>query len=244
MMTADREPAAVLKQRIDSREARISIVGMGYVGLPLALLFSGQRFRVTGFESSRPRSIPSNAGALTSGAFSPARFRRATGWLSRHVGFRRDRPDGRNPHLCAHSLKRHQEPDPQLRDRNGRIHRSLLREGQLGCSRKHHLSRHHEEIVRPPAYGPESARDSRSPARSTSPEFTSPSRLSARDPATTPSHGRDIPKVLGGCGPAATELASALYGAIFRRVVPVSSPAVAEMTKLLETSTAASTSPW
>jgi UDP-N-acetyl-D-glucosamine dehydrogenase len=44
----------------------------------------------------------------------------------------------------------------------------------------------------------------------------------------------DIPKVVGGCGPAATELASAMYGTIFRRVVQVSSPAVAEMTKLLE----------
>jgi UDP-N-acetyl-D-glucosamine dehydrogenase len=40
--------------------------------------------------------------------------------------------------------------------------------------------------------------------------------------------------VVGGLGPTATELASALYGSIFNRTVPVSSPAVAEMTKLLE----------
>ena len=38
------------KQRIESRQARIGIVGMGYVGLPLALLFSDERFRVTGFD--------------------------------------------------------------------------------------------------------------------------------------------------------------------------------------------------
>jgi UDP-N-acetyl-D-glucosamine dehydrogenase len=44
----------------------------------------------------------------------------------------------------------------------------------------------------------------------------------------------DIPKVLGGCSPDAVELASLMYGTIFRRVVPVSSPSVAEMTKLLE----------
>jgi UDP-N-acetyl-D-glucosamine dehydrogenase len=44
----------------------------------------------------------------------------------------------------------------------------------------------------------------------------------------------DIPKVIGGCGPVAAELASAMYSAIFRKVVPVSSPAIAEMTKLLE----------
>ena len=34
-----------IRQRIESREARIGIVGMGYVGLPLALLFSEERFR-------------------------------------------------------------------------------------------------------------------------------------------------------------------------------------------------------
>ena len=38
------------KNRIETREARIGIVGMGYVGLPLALLFSEERFRVTGFD--------------------------------------------------------------------------------------------------------------------------------------------------------------------------------------------------
>src|SRR5262249_34131873 len=44
----------------------------------------------------------------------------------------------------------------------------------------------------------------------------------------------DIPKVVGGCSPAAAQLAAAMYGSIFRRVVPVSSPGAAEMTKLLE----------
>jgi UDP-N-acetyl-D-glucosamine dehydrogenase len=54
------------------------------------------------------------------------------------------------------------------------------------------------------------------------------------DPGNDTVARHDIPKVVGGCGQVASELAGALYGAIFRRVVPVSSPAVAEMTKLLE----------
>jgi len=54
------------------------------------------------------------------------------------------------------------------------------------------------------------------------------------DPGNDTVARHDIPKVIGGCGPDAVELASALYGSIFRRTVPVSSPAVAEMTKLLE----------
>src|SRR3954465_11484028 len=53
---------AVLKQKIDSREARIGIVGMGYVGLPLALLFSDQRFRVTGFDIATDKVSTLNAG--------------------------------------------------------------------------------------------------------------------------------------------------------------------------------------
>jgi UDP-N-acetyl-D-glucosamine dehydrogenase len=54
------------------------------------------------------------------------------------------------------------------------------------------------------------------------------------DPGNDSISRRDIPKVVGGCGAAAVELASAIYASIFNRIVPVSSPAAAEMTKLLE----------
>ena len=54
------------------------------------------------------------------------------------------------------------------------------------------------------------------------------------DPGNTTVARRDIPKVVGGLNPQASELAGALYGSIFNSTVPVSSPAAAEMTKLLE----------
>jgi UDP-N-acetyl-D-glucosamine dehydrogenase len=54
------------------------------------------------------------------------------------------------------------------------------------------------------------------------------------DPGNDSIARRDIPKVVGGVNSQASELAGSLYGSIFNRVVPVSSPAVAEMTKLLE----------
>jgi UDP-N-acetyl-D-glucosamine dehydrogenase len=54
------------------------------------------------------------------------------------------------------------------------------------------------------------------------------------DPGRTDIERHDIPKVIGGLDATATELASALYGSIFRRTIPVSTPAAAEMTKLLE----------
>lgn len=54
------------------------------------------------------------------------------------------------------------------------------------------------------------------------------------DPGNTTVARRDIPKVVGGLNPAAAELAAMFYGSIFNRTVRVSSPAAAEMTKLLE----------
>src|SRR5271154_1658027 len=50
MALAHTSEAEHLKQKIEARTARIGVIGMGYVGLPLALLFSDQRFRVTGFD--------------------------------------------------------------------------------------------------------------------------------------------------------------------------------------------------
>jgi UDP-N-acetyl-D-glucosamine dehydrogenase len=54
------------------------------------------------------------------------------------------------------------------------------------------------------------------------------------DPGNDMVKRHDIPKIVGGCGQAAAELATAMYCSIFKRVIPVSTPAVAEMTKLLE----------
>jgi UDP-N-acetyl-D-glucosamine dehydrogenase len=54
------------------------------------------------------------------------------------------------------------------------------------------------------------------------------------DPGNDTVARRDIPKVVGGVDPMATQIGAALYGSIFNRTVPVSKPAVAEMTKLLE----------
>src|ERR1700729_3703426 len=62
MTTALGSPLAALKDKMESREARIGIVGMGYVGLPLALLFSGERFQVTGFDIEERKVSTLNGG--------------------------------------------------------------------------------------------------------------------------------------------------------------------------------------
>jgi UDP-N-acetyl-D-glucosamine dehydrogenase len=53
---------AEIKHKIETREARIGIVGMGYVGLPLALLFSEERFSITGFDIDSSKVATLNRG--------------------------------------------------------------------------------------------------------------------------------------------------------------------------------------
>src|SRR3982750_1734730 len=53
--------AATLQQKIEARAARIGIIGLGYVGLPLTLLFSEEKFVVTGFDIDRKKVETLNA---------------------------------------------------------------------------------------------------------------------------------------------------------------------------------------
>src|ERR1035441_2205540 len=63
MVTSAPGKLAAVKRKIETREARIGIVGMGYVGLPLALLFSGERFKVTGFDIAQDKVNALNQGS-------------------------------------------------------------------------------------------------------------------------------------------------------------------------------------
>ncbi len=76
---------AEFKERVASRQARIGIVGMGYVGLPLALLFSEERFRVTGFDIAARKVSKLNAGGSYIVRILPADIQRAQkSGFSRH----------------------------------------------------------------------------------------------------------------------------------------------------------------
>src|SRR5438105_10532604 len=64
MVTTTSAPAQAqtFHQRTKSRELRVGVIGLGYVGLPLTLLFSEQKFRVTGFDVDRQKIATLNAG--------------------------------------------------------------------------------------------------------------------------------------------------------------------------------------
>jgi UDP-N-acetyl-D-glucosamine dehydrogenase len=225
---------AELKQRIESREARIGIVGMGYVGLPLALLFSNERFRVTGFDIAADKVSTLNSGGSYIVRISPESIQEA-----QKAGFRATADYSEIAAMDAviicvpTPLNEYHEPD--LSYVTGTVHSIAphIREGQLIVLESTTYPGTTDDVVVPilEKNNPSGLKVARSAEETGVHVAFSPER---EDPGNDTVARHDIPKVVGGCGPAAFELASAMYGSIFRRVVGVSSPAAAEMTKLLE----------
>ncbi|MBV8629842.1 MAG: nucleotide sugar dehydrogenase [Silvibacterium sp.] len=222
-----------LKQKIDSRTARIGVIGMGYVGLPLALLFSDQRFRVTGFDID-----PEKVATLNSGNSYIFRIPATEIRGARKRGFSAASDYAEIAAMdviaiCVPTpLSEFHEPDLSYIQNTARAIAPHLREGQLVILESTTYPGTTEEVLIPlleanPS-GLKASRDAE--ARGFYAAF-SPER---EDPGNDTVERRDIPKVVGGVGPVALELASAVYATIFNRTVPVSSPAAAEMTKLLE----------
>jgi UDP-N-acetyl-D-glucosamine dehydrogenase len=234
MTTALGSTLAELKQRIESRQARIGIVGMGYVGLPLALLFSDEKFRVTGFDIAEDKVGTLNSGGSYIVRILPAEIQKA-----QHSGFRATSDYSQIAAMDAviicvpTPLDEYHEPDLSFVTGTVKSIAPHIHEGQLIVLESTTYPGTTEDVVVPllEKGNPHGLKVSCSTQPTGFHVAFSPER---EDPGNDTVARHDIPKVIGGCGPAAVELASALYGSIFRRTVPVSSPAVAEMTKLLE----------
>jgi UDP-N-acetyl-D-glucosamine dehydrogenase len=233
-MSAFTVPAIELESRIASREARIGIIGMGYVGLPLTLLFSAQRFRVTGFDVDLKKVT-----ALNSGTSYIVRIQATEIEQAQAAGFRAtsdyaEISDMDAVIICVPTpLDEYRQPDLSYIEQTARAIAPNLRDGQLIVLESTTYPGTTEEVLIPilEAGNPRSLRAVRKPEEVGFHIAFSPER---EDPGNETVARRNIPKVIGGLEPKATALASALYGAIFARTVPVSSPAIAEMTKLLE----------
>jgi UDP-N-acetyl-D-glucosamine dehydrogenase len=228
------DKTADTKRKIETREARIGIVGMGYVGLPLALLFSEERFSITGFDIDS-----SKVDTLNRGGSYIVRITGAEIQSAQKNGFSATTDYSRIAQMdvviiCVPTpLNEHHEPDLSYVTATVNSIAPHLKDGQIVILESTTYPGTTEEVVVPlleqgnPS-GLRVARDNFSPGFYVA---FSPER---EDPGNTTIARRDIPKVVGGCGPAALDLASAVYATIFNRTVPVTSPAVAEMTKLLE----------
>ncbi len=225
-----------LKNKIQQRKARVGIIGLGYVGLPLALLFSEQKFAVTGFDIDKRK-----VDTLSQGGSYIYRISAEEIQTAKSQGFSATSDYARLVDMDAviicvpTPLNQYHEPDLSFITDTTHAIAPHLQAGQLVVLESTTYPGTTEEVMVPilereNKNGLKVARATSSSDKDFFVAF-SPER---EDPGNTEVARRDIPKVVGGVNSQASELAGALYGSIFHRTVPVSSPAAAEMTKLLE----------
>jgi len=216
-----------LKQKIDARTAQIGVIGLGYVGLPLAVEFAKEGFDVTGFDVDRTKVGEINCGRSYIGdvksedvaAMVRGKKLRATTDMS-HLS-ETDAID-----ICVPTpLRKTRDPDLSYVVQAVDAVKERLRRGQLVILESTTYPGTTDEVVQPALEegGLKAGLDF----------FLafSPERV---DPGNETYTTRSIPKVVGGVNEESTDLAAALYGSIINTVVPVSSTQVAEMVKLLE----------
>lgn len=223
-----------LIQRIVARRATVGIIGLGYVGLPLAATVAESGFAVIGFDvdgwkveelragRSYIRHVPAarlaamlrqEAGTVPAGAFHPTS---EFSLLPRCDAIL----------ICVPTpLSENRDPDLSFVVTTTEAIAERLRPGQLIVLESTTYPGTTDEVVQPilEAGGLRAGRDfylAFSPER--------------EDPNNPSFSTRSIPKVVGGVTPACGDVAAALYGAVMERVVPVSNSRVAEAAKLLE----------
>ena len=224
------------KNKIKQRQARVGIIGLGYVGLPLALLFTEQKFPVTGFDIDQRKvdTLAKGESYIYRIGAQEIQAAKAQGFSATSDYSQLDEMDAII--ICVPTpLDQYHEPDLSYITDTTHAIAPHLQAGQLVVLESTTYPGTTEEVMVPilekeNKLGLKAARGDSGERKEFFVAF-SPER---EDPGNTTVARRDIPKVVGGVNPQASELAAALYGSIFQRTVPVSSPAAAEMTKLLE----------
>ncbi len=225
-----------LKSKIKQRQAQVGIIGLGYVGLPLALLYSEQKFPVTGFDIDQRKVETLAKGGSYIYRITPEEIQtaKAQGFSATANYSQISAMDAII--ICVPTpLNEYHEPDLSFITNTTHAIAPHLRAGQLVVLESTTYPGTTEEVMVPilekeNKSGLKAAREGAPSGK----EFLVAFSPEREDPGNTTVARRDIPKVVGGLNPQAAEIAGALYGAIFNRTVQVSSPAAAEMTKLLE----------
>ena len=216
-----------VRQRIESGEARIGVIGLGYVGLPLAVEFAKAGFRVTGFDVDSSKVEALNAGH----SYIPDVPSEELAAVVRAGKFQATTDQTQLANMdvidiCVPTpLRKTRDPDLSYVVKAIEATAAALRKGQLVILESTTYPGTTDEVAQPAleAGGLKVGRD-----------FYlafSPERV---DPGNQTFMTRNIPKVVGGADETSTALAVALYGRIVETVVPVRSTRVAEMVKLLE----------
>jgi UDP-N-acetyl-D-glucosamine dehydrogenase len=217
----------VLKHKIKDRKANICVIGLGYVGLPLAVAFAEQGFKVTGLDTSakRVKSIRNRKSHIMDVESTKVADLVSDKQL-----------DATNDYsvvkkmdviiICVPTpLSKTKEPDISYIVTAVKNIMKNRRKGQLYVLESTTYPGTTEEILLPKLEG-NSFKVDRDFFLAFSPERV--------DPSNKVYTTKNIPKVVGGVTKKSTEMARILYSKIGSSVIPVSSSKVAEMAKLLE----------
>jgi UDP-N-acetyl-D-glucosamine dehydrogenase len=216
-----------LLRRIETKTATVGVIGLGYVGLPLALEFARAGFKVIGFDVDAARVAAVNAGRSYVGDVADAELLPLVA-----AGKLRAAKPGDDLGTCdaisicvPTPLRKSKDPDISYIVSATREVSQRIRPGQLVVLESTTYPGTTTEVVLP-----ELARRGGKPGVDFFLAF-SPERV---DPGNPVYKTRNTPKVIGGVTEACRRLTVALYSSAVDTIVPVSSPAAAEMVKLLE----------
>ncbi|HSN18154.1 MAG TPA: nucleotide sugar dehydrogenase [Gammaproteobacteria bacterium] len=219
--------ANALSERIEKHEARITVIGQGYVGLPLAIAFAHAGYTVIGLDNSREKVESLNQGRspIPDVAHSDLQEMRAAGRYSATTDYAVLAETDAAIICVPTPLRKTKDPDISYVISAAEELAEQLHPGQLIVLESTTYPGTTEEILLPmfSEKGGEAGVDF----------FLafSPERI---DPANPKFKVRDIPKVVGGVTSECSKLASKLYQQVVPKVLEVSSPRVAEMAKLYE----------
>ncbi len=219
--------AAKLAERIADRSAIAGVVGLGYVGLPLASELGRAGFSVIGIDKSQQKADAVNAGDCYIPDIEPELFGRlvAEKKLCASSDFDLLRECDAISICVPTPLRKTKDPDLSYVMEAAEALASRLKPGALVILESTTYPGTTDEAILPLL---------ESGGRKAGEDFFlcfSPERV---DPGNKSFGTREIPKVIGGVTPACTHLGAAYYAQVMNQVVPVSSTRVAEMVKLLE----------
>jgi UDP-N-acetyl-D-glucosamine dehydrogenase len=220
-------PLENLSGKIATRQAHAGVIGLGYVGLPLAITLARSGFAVTGFDIDPGKIVALDAGRSYIEAVTDAALASEA-----KAGRFHSTSDFAKLATCdvivicvPTPLTKHRDPDLSFVEATSRSIAAALRPGQLIALESTTYPGTTDDVVKTilEETGLKSGVDfylGFSPER--------------EDPGNRDFHTATIPKIVAGDGEAARKLMQAFYGAAVKTVVPVSSNATAEAVKLTE----------
>lgn len=217
----------VLLEKITTRHLRVAVIGLGYVGLPLATTFAEAGFHVTGIDVDARKVESANRGESYISDVASSTLQSLL--ASQRLHFSTDYAaleDVDAVSICVPTpLRKTRDPDISYILSAARQIREHVHAGQLIILESTTYPGTTEEVILP---------EIESTGLRVGKEIFlafSPERI---DPSNPHFGTHNTPKIVGGVTADCTELAQAFYGAAIETVIPVSSARVAEMTKLLE----------